>query len=284
VTVAEPVLEQIAQIVSVYEIQQGSSLAADITAGATFLTVDDLDDFSDSGGLLFLRAIDDVDNSTEPLEYLSLDRAQNRILLAAAWDPAFSLYVAGDSVWISPVATERRADIALDGEEDQIVVARVPFAIAASIPLGVRPEHAGEWIRAEVTDYGYRIVDAVLEYAKTDPDSIIITDPDTGEEIGSIGGDAAFDSVTADEIISPSVPKRNYQAALLYVDPVAGLDDNDGTAFAPLGDTFTRTVAGSAWSGAALACPGRAHVLTRIAMTVRTSVRRITSRSDTPPA
>ena len=98
-----------------------------------------------------------------------------------------------------------------------------------------------------MTEYGYALEDATLEYPETDPDSISIVDPDTGEEIGSIGGDASFDTVTADEIISPSVPRRNPDSMVLYVDPVAGSDENDGTAFYPLADTFERNVATPSW-------------------------------------
>jgi acylphosphatase len=247
VTLAEPTVVQSAQIVAAYEIQHGAALAVGVSgAGATYLELEDLDDFADAGGEIYLQSLEDAELTTEPLAYAGLDRATNRVLLSVAWSADLPLFLAGDSVWISPAATERRADVALDGEEDQIVVARIPYALAANIPLGVRGDHAGEWVRVRVTEYGYALDDAILEYPRTDPESISITDPDTGEEIGSIGGDAAFDTVTADEIISPSVPRRNYLPQLVYVDPVQGSDDNDGTGLYPLVDTFERTNA-SAW-------------------------------------
>lgn len=246
-TLAEPTLVQSAQIVSAYEIQHGSALAADVTLGATSLTVEELDDYSDTGGEIWLSSLEDAELTTEPLVYVGLDRATNRILLSLAWTAELPLFTAGDGVWISPAATERRADVALDGEEDQIVVARIPYALAANIPLGVRDDHAGEWVRVRVTEYGYALDDAILEYPKTDPESISIIDPDTGEEIGGIGGDASFDTVTADEIISPSVPRRNWLPQTVYVDAATGSDENDGVGLYPLLDTFERVVATPSW-------------------------------------
>ena len=249
-TVAETVLSQMGQIVAAYEVQHGTTLTAATTVGLAYLDVEDLDDFADAGGELYLSALEDLDSTSETLRYSGLDRDALRIFLSAPWSADFVPFAAGDNVWIFPAATERRADVALDGEEDQIVVCRIPYGISANIPLGVRGEREGEWVRVVQTDYGYALDDATLEYPKTDPESISITDPDTGEEIGGIGGDASFDTVTADEIISPSVPRRNYQDALLYVDPVTGSDDNDGTAFPPISDTFERAVANPGWGSA----------------------------------
>jgi len=143
-TLADPVLSQMGQIVAAYEIQHGSALSSDLTAGATYLAVEDLDDFADAGGELYLSALEDADSTTPPLVYLGLDRDLSRILLAVPYDATeLPLFVAGDGVWISPPATERRADVALDGEEDQIVVCRIPYALSANIPLGVREERVG---------------------------------------------------------------------------------------------------------------------------------------------
>ena len=74
-----------------------------------------------------------------------------------------------------------------------------------------------------------------------------IVDPDTGEVVGELGGDAAFGTITADVVSSPSVPLRVPDDALLYVDAVNGDDDNDGTAVPLFVDTFERVVAPTSW-------------------------------------
>jgi hypothetical protein len=231
---------QLAQVVSVYEVQAGSSLAAALTAGAGSITVDDPSDFYELGGDLYV-ANGDGDVTSQVVPYTAANPTTGVLTLATPWPSDWPAFAAGDYVWCSPLSTERRAEVALDGDTDQVVVARLPWANAASIAIGVRAVEGGEWVRVAHVIEGYLLVDAEGEYPDTDPASIVITDPDTGEDIGVIGPDAAFDTVTADEIISPSVPHRNWESRTLYVDPVNGSDDNDGTGFYPLVDTFERS-------------------------------------------
>jgi hypothetical protein len=241
---------QLAQVVSVYEVQAGSGLVAGVAPGATTITVDDPSDFHEGGGQLWL-VNGDGDVSSAVVAYASVDPTTGLLTLAAPWDAAYPTFAAGDYVWVAPAAVERRAEVALDGDTDQVVVTRVPWSTSSQIPIGVRPIEGGEWVRVGHTLEGYVLLDAEGEYPDTDPASIVITDPDTGEEIGVIGPDAAFDTITADEVISPSVPARNWVAKTLYVDPVTGSDDNDGTAFYPLVDTFERVVSTSPGWGTA---------------------------------
>lgn len=155
------VLEQSGQIVSVYEVRAGSTLAAALTAGATYAVLDDLDDFADTGGALDVAEVDTPTNATSAVAYSGLDRTLGRVLLVSPWSgPGYAI---GDNVWISPAATERRAEVALDGEEDQIVIARVPYWLAANLDLGVRDQAAGEWVRVALVDTSYELRDAYLE-------------------------------------------------------------------------------------------------------------------------
>jgi hypothetical protein len=235
---------QLGQVVSVYEVQAGSALAAGLAPGGTTITVDDPSDFHEDGGQLWLANVDG-DITSAVVAYASVNPTTGLLTLAVPWDAAFPTFAVGDYVYVAPAATERRAEVALDGDTDQVVVTRVPWSASSQIPIGVRPAEQGEWVRVGHTVEGYVFVDAEGEYPDTDPASIVITDPDTGEEIGVIGGDAAFDTITADEVISPSVPRRNAEALTLYVDPVLGDDANDGTGFYPMVDTFERVQATS---------------------------------------
>lgn len=251
-TLAPLVDEQLGQVLAVYELQSGGTLAVDLLAGATTLTVTDPADFHELGGQVYLASADDADNTSEVIAYLAADLTTGVVTLAAPWPADWPLYLAGDYVWVAPLATERRVDVALDGEADQLVTARLPYTLAAQVAVGVRPPDAGEWVKVGLTTLGYVVVDLEGEYPTTDPASVVITDPDTGEIIGGIGGDASFDTITADEIYSPTVPFRNADDLTLYVDAITGDDDNDGTAYPPLVDTFERTIAnGAAGWGAA---------------------------------
>jgi hypothetical protein len=246
VTLAPPVREQTGRVVSVYEVRAGAALAADVAALATVLTLDEVEDFAEEGGLLSIASATDADVNTEPIPYTAIDRDSATITLGVPIPSEWGPFVAGDLCWVSPPATERRADVALDGETDQVVPARIPFVLSNQLAAGVRPDQQGEWVRVTVDPYGYTLVDVEYEYATVDPASVEIVDPDTGEVTGELGADAAFNSVTADVISSPSVPLRNAEDLLLYVDPTTGSDDNDGTALPPMLDTFERVVA-SGW-------------------------------------
>ena len=246
-TLTPTIDEQLGQVLAVYEVQSGGTLAVDLVGGATTITVVDPADFHELGGELFAASGDDAAITSEVVRYNATDLIGGVITLAVPWPTDWPTFAAGDYVWCSPLATERRVDVALDGEADQLVTARLPYTIAAQVPVGVRPPDAGEWLRVAVTELGYAVVDVENEYPSTDPASVQILDPDTGEVVGELGGDAAFDTVTADEVLSPSVPYRQPDDALLYVDAVNGDDDNDGTAIPALLDLFERTVAPTSW-------------------------------------
>ena len=82
-TLDETVVSQMGQIVASYEIQHGTALRSPTSVGATYLEVEDLDDFADSGGELYLAALEDLDSTSETLHYAGLDRTLDRILLSA---------------------------------------------------------------------------------------------------------------------------------------------------------------------------------------------------------
>jgi hypothetical protein len=56
-----------------------------IWSPATTLTVEDLDDFADSGGDLFLSSLENAEDVTTAIRYAGVDRTTNRVLLAATW-------------------------------------------------------------------------------------------------------------------------------------------------------------------------------------------------------
>jgi hypothetical protein len=112
VTLARPTLVQSAQIVAAYEVQHGSALSVGIPGvGATYLELEDLDDFADAGGEIYLQALEDSELTTEPLVYSGLDRTLNRVLLSVAWTAELPLFLPGDHVWISPSTTRPVASV-----------------------------------------------------------------------------------------------------------------------------------------------------------------------------
>jgi len=247
---------QPAQVESVYNVRLGAVLAATLSPGATTISVDDTDRFVDGGGQLALESADDVfvpadgtagtdayfdRPSSIGVVYDSVDRVANTLHLAVAWDTTFPTFAVGDSVWVDPPAMDRRADVLLDGDGEQLVTARIPFALAAQLPEGVREPNAGEWCRVRIDDTGFEVVDVVNEQALIAADAV-----EVGEDEDA---DAAFDTITVDEVISPSVPRRSGDDVLFYVDPVLGSDENGGDAVYPLVDGFDRSVA-SGWGTA----------------------------------
>jgi hypothetical protein len=215
VTIADAVTSQVGQLVAVYEVRAGSSLASDLAAGAVVLSLVDVDDFADAGGQLDVVSVDDPDVTVTAVPYAGVDRDADTVELVSPW--AGSGFVAGDSVWVSPAATERRADVALDGETDQTVVARVPFALASALTFGVRDDHAGEWVRVVVDDYGYTVTDAYLEPATVDPEVLPPTPPATGAGTDGIPPSTSPASVKVDAGISALIVTWS---AITNADPV----------------------------------------------------------------
>lgn len=251
---AEAVVVQDAQVLDVYRVRRGGVLASTLAPGSATLTIDDADQFVDGSGRLSVRAQDDVFVPADPVsgtlaytdlpdsapvEYVRVDRDTGVVTLAVPWDAAFPTFVPGDAVWVEPPSLDHRVDVALDGELAQTVTATVPHTLSAMLPEGTRMESAGEWVRVAVTATGYELIDVLGEAAFVDAGAVVTEDP--------TGDDAEFATVTADLIVSDSVPRRNELSATYYVDPVAGDDDNGGEALLPLLDTFERSVTGPGW-------------------------------------
>lgn len=106
----------------------GSSLTADHAIGATALTVDDIADFSESGGQL------SIDGTSTILTYTSVDSDLNTILLAA---PTTVLYEDTTQISVYPQSMVKMALVQTDEDEDGFRV-RIPHALADMFVTGIR--------------------------------------------------------------------------------------------------------------------------------------------------
>lgn len=114
-------------VVSVAEVLAGDELLAATPAGATTLVLGDAVDFPEGGGELQIAG-DTV------LAFTSADLDTDTLHLAA---PTTVAYEEGEQVLVLPLAVERLASVALDGD-DESVEARVPHALFDHIAEGVR--------------------------------------------------------------------------------------------------------------------------------------------------
>ena len=148
-------------IVAVKDIVNGDVLAADVSAGATTITLEDSIMFKEGGGTGYI--LSDDDNVREFFTYTSLDPDTEVLSLSTGLANSF---LAGDQVVVLPETAVRYADIVLSGYDDEAVIrARVPFHMLPFIPLGTRDtytqesesvsveEQRGEWVVRELIGY-----------------------------------------------------------------------------------------------------------------------------------
>lgn len=128
----------------------GSEASQDHALGASTLFLHDTTDFADDGGSLLIQV--DIDE-TYTLTYTSKDDDVNTITLVG------TLPVAVDSdtqVFVYPLATEKYAQVQID-EDEEPIVARIPYALSAGVDEGVRDATSYESVMVEL-QAGYEYV------------------------------------------------------------------------------------------------------------------------------
>jgi hypothetical protein len=121
-------------ILSVKTILLGDVLAADATAAATSIFLEDSFELDESGGRLML---DQTSAEEEIVTYTAVNDDTGEVTLSAGL--AFS-HEAGTPATLYPEIIERRATIALDHADtnDDVVDARVPHSLYLLLDEGVR--------------------------------------------------------------------------------------------------------------------------------------------------
>ena len=213
------------------------------------LVADDADQFVDDGGLLSLGAQDDTfvpanptagtrrllrprrDPRRSPTRGSTTTRASSRSRSRGTRRSRRSSRATpcGSSLRRSTIASTSRSTATCA----QTVTATVPHTLSAMLADGTRMEGTGEWVRVAVTESGYELVDVLGEAAFIDAAAVESEDP--------TGDDAEFGTITAEDVVSDSVPARNGDDFVLYVDPLSGSYYNGGEALTPLVDSFTDT-------------------------------------------
>lgn len=140
----------------VYDETLGSVLTADVTAGDTTLYVASVAFFAPNGGQL---SITDGTNTESAVEYTGVDEAT---LTLTGVTPLANAYTADDAyVSIYPEATNRVAEVRLDGQQDT-VRARIPFSLFDRLTTGFFAEGNNETLRVLVSMDGEYVVQDVL--------------------------------------------------------------------------------------------------------------------------
>lgn len=148
-------------IMAVKDIVNGDVLAANVSAGATSITLEDSIMFKEGSGTGYIKS--DDDNIREFFTYTSLDPDTEVLTLSNGLQNSF---LAGDEVVVLPETAVRYADVQLSGYDDEAVVrARVPFHMLPFIPLGTRDQYTqepesvsikemrGEWVVEELIGF-----------------------------------------------------------------------------------------------------------------------------------
>jgi hypothetical protein len=139
------------RVLAVQEIRAGSALAANVSAAATSITVDDAADFDENGGTLLLT--DETGATTETKAYSAVDDDTGVITVAALTNG----YSQGDAVEVYPAVVSRYATVRLEDVEGEDIYVRIPRSFTGVLPPGVRDVEAGEGesvlVRWDTTDW-----------------------------------------------------------------------------------------------------------------------------------
>lgn len=147
-------------IQAIYDETLGSVLTSDVSATDTTINVASVAYFAPNGGEVLLDTGDD----SEVWAYDSLDELGLTLTGSA---PISGSYDADDTlVSVYPEATQRIAEVKLDGQQDT-VRARIPYSMFDKLTQGFLAENAGETLRV--------LVELAAEYVVTD---ILGTVPD----------------------------------------------------------------------------------------------------------
>lgn len=132
-------------VVNVYMVYSGSALFDVVIAGATYLPVADAYDFDEEGGTLSLNGVEYLYTGIARGN-VDLDEQFDRILLSTPMPVGADIE---DFVSVVPASAHKIAQVQFD-DEDEGIVALVPFEMASQMDTGVRDRYHEE--RVVVTD------------------------------------------------------------------------------------------------------------------------------------
>jgi hypothetical protein len=142
-------------VVAVTSELDGDTLAADATASATVITLEDVSPFAETGGQAY---IDDGTNN-EIVEYSSVDPDADTMTIPLGLANG---YAAETPVVTYPPTRIRTARVRLDDDDDAPLLARVPYSMIALLPVGIR-EFGGESVIIELVRGSWVIKDVLGE-------------------------------------------------------------------------------------------------------------------------
>jgi hypothetical protein len=214
----------IGRVTAVKEVRLGGELASAAIATATSLDLISTVNFNGDGGQLEIG--DEVWGYEVVGDSLELD------------GPLVDPYDAETPVYLSPATYERTAFVqAVDQEEE--VVARVPHALYALLPAGIREDdETAEAVEAELVD-GELVVADVLGREPTIQGGFVDASRQSFASVGGVALDAGFEAIPMVVGYDSGIPIiETYAEAAPEIDCVAKVDwgamvriHNDGGGF-----------------------------------------------------
>jgi hypothetical protein len=140
-------------VMNVDEVPAGASLLAPAVIGATLLTLNDSNDFSETGGQVKING--------HVYTYTSkTDEPSTLTLAAGGLIEAFDLTEYAPRVDVYPEALEKRAQVLIPGNDDA-VTAQVHSDTTANLPLGIRELSSAETVSLQLRGGSYVVTEIV---------------------------------------------------------------------------------------------------------------------------
>lgn len=237
-------------LTEVTQITLGSETATSHASGATQLQVYDTSDFSEEGG--YLKILIDVEGGVPPeppeggevdpnvaveishiLIYSTKNDDTNFITLV---DPLPEAIDAETQVFPLPLTIEKWAQVLID-DDDEAIVARIPYTISPTVETGIRGENEYEGVTVQLQGMEYVVVDMP---GKADYLDFNVIDPDTVPDIPT---DPAGDPITTAPVLTLDVGLRAFalehtQVGVLgevfyelHMGKIAGFTPNEATLY-----------------------------------------------------
>jgi len=140
------------RIVAVQIERLGSELTTALTGGETSIAVASTDDFHEDGGQVSFTTGAEVD---------TYDAVDDDALTLSIPGGVTNAYAVGDRVDVFPIAERVWAYVQIGAEDDDPVIAEVPYSLRALVPTGVREEddvlsaviedRGGAWVVTDIT-------------------------------------------------------------------------------------------------------------------------------------